>query len=319
MSEPRRKTFDTVVKALGARVLQFVISTSAVDRDNDTINPKGWDLSAFLRNPIVLWNHQTSEPPIAKCVDIAVTGNGLTAAAEFPTADVYPFGDQIFKLLKGGYLSATSVGFMPTRYERNTIRGGVDIESQELLEWSVVGTPSNRESLIVSRSFNEPAMTRWLGAGRGPVVLEIEDALPQKSGRVLSAGNVALVRQIKEISRAHRADTTGCHVQIDELCNSLLRQVGAVDPDPPVDDSDGDGTRSAGHRVVLELLPEPARRRGSEPMGDPAARSHRFDRADIERAALDALNPAAIRAALKGIDIREIVRLALAQGQGRID
>jgi uncharacterized protein len=142
------KTFEAEVKQVGERVLEFTISTGAVDRDKDTVAPSGWKLDAYRRNPVVLWAHNYQQPPIGKATKVWVAGNALKAQAEFATAEVYPFADTIFQLLKGGFLRAVSVGFEPVKHAYNAQRGGVDYTEQALLEFSIVPVPANAEALM---------------------------------------------------------------------------------------------------------------------------------------------------------------------------
>lgn len=151
------KTFQTDVKALAdSRQVKFLISTDAVDRDGDVIDPKGWDLTAYKGSPVVLWSHDYTQPPIAKTVHIETTKTGLSATAEFPVKGVYPFADTVYELLKGGFLSASSVGFKPIASEKAVDREkGFNFSKQELLEWSVVPVPANPEALI-QMSIDQP-------------------------------------------------------------------------------------------------------------------------------------------------------------------
>lgn len=126
----------------------FCISTAAIDRDLDSINPKGWNLDAFRKNPICLFAHDYSSLPIGKCTDIKIVGGKLIASTEF--AD-HEMAETVLRLVDGGFLNATSVGFRPIKYSLNETRKGVDYEQQELLEYSIVPVPANPEALIVRR------------------------------------------------------------------------------------------------------------------------------------------------------------------------
>jgi HK97 family phage prohead protease len=131
-----------------SRQVRFVISTGAVDRDRDVIDPQGWQLDNYRKNPVVLWAHNSWDLPIARTLEMGVSGDQLTATAEFAGADVYPFADTVYQLLKGGYLRATSVGFRPLTYNYNDARGGIDFSTQELLEFSVCPVPANPQCLM---------------------------------------------------------------------------------------------------------------------------------------------------------------------------
>ena len=142
-----RKQYAADVRAAaGDRRLLFTISTGALDRDRDRIDPTGWDVSAYLKNPVVLWAHKYDGLPIAKAVDIRATPDALRAVAEFAT---HQLADDVFQLYEGGFLSAVSVGFIAGTRAPNA-DGGFDIASAELLEFSCVPVPANPEALIAA-------------------------------------------------------------------------------------------------------------------------------------------------------------------------
>jgi HK97 family phage prohead protease len=151
-----RKAFVAEVKAMDAeRSLDFVISTDTVDRMGDTIDVQGWDLGNYRKNPVVLWAHDSSLMPVAKASNIRVEDGKLKARAEFMPADMSTFADSVFRALKGGFLSAVSVGFAPVKYAFSDEPGrsfGIDFLQQELLEFSVCPVPANPEALIEARS-----------------------------------------------------------------------------------------------------------------------------------------------------------------------
>lgn len=144
------KTFTADVKALpDARTIKFLISTDSIDRDGDVLDPKGWQVDAYKKNPVVLWSHDYSSLPVAKAISMETTKNGLAAVAEFPAKGVHPFADTVYELLKGGFLSAASVGFKPIEQEKAADREkGYNYSRQELLEFSVVPIPANPEALV---------------------------------------------------------------------------------------------------------------------------------------------------------------------------
>lgn len=133
------------------RVVRFVISTQSVDRDKDTIDPSGWDLANYVRNPTVLWAHDARQPPIGRALSIEMSEGKLVSVAEFVPREISPLADTIFQMIKGGWLKSASVGFKPKRWSYNEERRGVDFLEQELLEWSVVSVPSNPDALVEAR------------------------------------------------------------------------------------------------------------------------------------------------------------------------
>lgn len=140
---------------MGDRQIAFTISTAKRDRHGDTVAVDGWDTKAYMANPVVLYGHNYSQPPIGRCVSLTKAPSGLVALAEFATADLNPMGDQVYRMLKAGFLNATSVGFLPKDWDDT--KDGRDYKSQELLEFSVVPVPANSDALAISRSLKAVA------------------------------------------------------------------------------------------------------------------------------------------------------------------
>jgi HK97 family phage prohead protease len=168
----RKGVVPDVIELVNDRTVRFVISTQAVDRDNDTINPKGWDLSAYQKNPVVLWAHDYTTLPVGRSTTVEMRDGKLVSECEF--AD-HEFADTVYRLVKGGFLKATSVGFQPKAFTFNEKRGGFDFSEQELMEYSIVPVPSNPEALIDMKGAKaagidvEP-MLRWAKAIIAPAV-----------------------------------------------------------------------------------------------------------------------------------------------------
>lgn len=161
-----RKVLSFEIKQVGPeedRTLRFVGSDESVDRDNDVIEVVGWRLDDYLKNPVFLWAHQYDQPPVGKAVSVTIdaVSKKLMFDIKFPTAEEYPFADTIYKLYRGGYLSATSVGFRGIKYktrddddvlELPEWRRGKRYIEQSLLELSSVPVPSNPNALQTAKS-----------------------------------------------------------------------------------------------------------------------------------------------------------------------
>ena len=91
-----------------------------------------------------------------------------------------PFAEQVLRMIDGGFLRATSVGFRPIKYSVNATRGGLDFAECDLLEFSICPVGSNPEALIVGRALgctedSKGARSRLIAnAGSGDVVLEFD-------------------------------------------------------------------------------------------------------------------------------------------------
>jgi len=129
--------------------LQFTISTGAIDRDNDTINPDGWNLENYMKNPVVLFAHDYRSLPVANALATWVENGKLKSRAKFTPQELYPFGYMVYQFYREGFMKATSVGFNPAKWQFSEDRKwGVDFLEQELLEYSCVPVPANPEALI---------------------------------------------------------------------------------------------------------------------------------------------------------------------------
>jgi len=139
-----------------ARTKRFCFSDNAIDRMGDTIDADGWELADFNRNPVALWAHDSSQPPIGRASNVVVEGNRLMGDIEFASPETYAFADTIFRLLVDKFLNAVSVGFIPLEYsfvDNDPDRGfGIDFKRQTLLEISVCPVPANPNALANARA-----------------------------------------------------------------------------------------------------------------------------------------------------------------------
>jgi len=167
---------------------EVVASTGKVDRLGDTIDPKGWYLKNYKKNPVILWSHSTGGfgspaiPPVGRADKVWVEdGKELRIKGHF--ADT-PFARELRTLVEGGFLNAVSVGFLPLVEDE---KGNIEIESkmyrratdeeieksiygkegehfskQELLEVSWVNVPALPQALVSARKMNLSLITKAL-------------------------------------------------------------------------------------------------------------------------------------------------------------
>ena len=127
--------------------LLIVASMGTEDRVGDVIDPDGWELSSYLRNPVFLWAHRRSDPPIGRSVRTWVEDGCLKALIEFaPT----PEAQSVRALYAGGYMRGISVGFRPLKWSSRAAsngRRGTHFTRQELLEISAAPVPMHPDAL----------------------------------------------------------------------------------------------------------------------------------------------------------------------------
>lgn len=148
------KSVDSEKKTITAYV-----STYEWDRTDEKFAPGAWDLENYKKNPVVLWGHDGSQPPIGRTLEIKEDEKGLLAVAEFDTESQR--GAEVFGLFERGFLHAFSVGFQPKKWmseqipDRNA-KGLVWVDA-ELLEFSAVSIPAN-PGAVIGRELAELAM-----------------------------------------------------------------------------------------------------------------------------------------------------------------
>lgn len=137
------------------------VSTFNWDRAGERFAKGAWNLDNYKKNPIVLWGHDGSKPPIGKAVQVEETPDGLFAETVFDEQS--PEAMSIFSLFQRGFLNAFSVGFIPrgsdtmATEDMGNGQKGLVFKSVELLEYSAVSIPANPGALI-SREVAEIAI-----------------------------------------------------------------------------------------------------------------------------------------------------------------
>ncbi|VTS05295.1 HK97 family phage prohead protease [Tuwongella immobilis] len=152
---------DAVVSLdIGKMSAQAVISSRAVDREFEIVEPEAFSLINYRKNPVVFFNHQqlpfpvgTSESP-EKSLSVMVEADRVLATCYF--SQVLPEAELIYRLVEEKTIRATSIGFMSLESVRLS-----DEESQklgakwpiyvhkkiDLTEWSWVGVGCNQEAI----------------------------------------------------------------------------------------------------------------------------------------------------------------------------
>lgn len=202
------------------RLISYVLSDTSVGRDNHVIAANAWQLDNFLRNPVMPWAHDTSQPPIAKWVDIETRGSRLVGTAEYADRDTYPFADTVFRLVKGKFLNAVSTGWIPLEWKFSTDRsrpGGVDFSSVELLEVSQVPVPALPTALVTARA---------QGIDTAPLVEWAERMLDSNNLAVLPREELELLRREAKMPKARKTDPVPAPVEQPKLVKRSLSHVG---------------------------------------------------------------------------------------------
>lgn len=143
------KVVRAETKVLGKGRVHAVVSTESEDRDKDIIRSAGWVLEHFDRHPVLISSHNYREltSQIGHWEGMKVAGKHLEGEAVYYVGEGNADADWGFNLASKGW-AAYSVGFIPDMSKTKELDGGgLEFNSQELLEVSQVTIPSNRDAL----------------------------------------------------------------------------------------------------------------------------------------------------------------------------
>ena len=145
------------------RIIRFIGSDESLDRDGDTISIDGWDVSAYMKNPVVIYGHDYSGLPIARAVSVTPDKRTrqLLFDIKFPTIEELSSNpatpsehalrvDAIYNMAKAGILNTVSVGFRGIEYDATAT--GRNYTRQELMEISLVPIPANPNAVAIMRA-----------------------------------------------------------------------------------------------------------------------------------------------------------------------
>lgn len=139
-----------------------VASTASVDRYGDIVDQRTLRLDSYRANPILLWNHQSSEVvgrAVAGSVEVRdVDGKpALVFEPEWDTDETNPIGRRVASQWERGFLRCVSIGF-GVDWERARRRcdlpkdhpaygeRGMYFEAAEIMEISPVSIPANTDA-----------------------------------------------------------------------------------------------------------------------------------------------------------------------------
>jgi len=172
------------------RAVVAYISTGAIDRDMEILQPKGLILKHYRKNKVVGYGHDySSRLPIGKNLWIKQGPKGPIAKTIFTPRPPNSEGknwlaDDVLWLIQNDVINTTSVGFMPVKFHEPTEKELADTpewadvrriyDKWELLEYSFVPIPSNPEALVLAKGANLSGRV-IVDLGGGKAALEIAD------------------------------------------------------------------------------------------------------------------------------------------------
>jgi len=159
-------------------------SSANMDRHGEIVM-QVFDLKGFINNPVYLdsHNYDSIEHIIGKIHDINTNGGSLNGDIEFCLDN--PKGVMADKMVKGGFLNTSSIGFIPTNFDNDG-----NILASELLEISAVAVPANADALMDKKEAEVKAEGDECDMGDGTMGV----MTPDKDGKL-----VCMMKEEKKI------------------------------------------------------------------------------------------------------------------------
>lgn len=144
------------------RVIARTTTTEKPDRYGDIVRASGVNIDNYRRNPVVLFAHEHSQPPVGNSIKIWQDVN-QKAWKSFDLyfddkVDTTGRSDLVFRMVSSGAMPGGSIGFLPkqckndhTKKERESFgmgEYGVEYLSCDYLEHSACSVPANPECLL---------------------------------------------------------------------------------------------------------------------------------------------------------------------------
>jgi hypothetical protein len=119
----------------------FVASDETLDRSGEVVPMDSWDLNNYLKNPVLLVDHDYRvENIVGLATNLSVSGGKLTF--EPLLHNITPLSQQVNEMIEKGFLNSVSVGFLP-----HGPQGDGERVKNELLEISFVPVGANPNAL----------------------------------------------------------------------------------------------------------------------------------------------------------------------------
>jgi HK97 family phage prohead protease len=142
------KTATALITKAPGSAGTFVLSSTALDRDQDTITIDALrSAAAKAGNLLCLWQHDRHQP-IGYWEKLRVEGTKLLGDLRLASTNL---GQMVTSLLTDDVPLASSIGFMGSG--RPNDFGGITYNAIELLECSVVSVPANPQAVRIAKNF----------------------------------------------------------------------------------------------------------------------------------------------------------------------
>ncbi|MDE2030168.1 MAG: HK97 family phage prohead protease [Alphaproteobacteria bacterium] len=228
------------INALGENEVEVIISTSALARDGHILVPSGCDMTNYLANPIVLWQHNP-DVPVGRAADLAIEGDKIRARIAFAPTGISPKADEVRGLVKNGIVSGVSVGFDVSESEPLDPKkpyGGQRFTKWELLECSFCSVPADPGAAVTARAQPQENRTmtntqtragKKLSAATKKQLNDVADHLQRAMERHKSLGDqMNNIEEQNDGNSNNSADLSDLHEDASDTHRALGRSLKAA-------------------------------------------------------------------------------------------
>jgi hypothetical protein len=134
-----------------------VITSANVDRDGDIVMTSGMQVENYLLNPVVLPMH-VHDFPVGLTEKLKIQAKQAWAQWQWLVDLPGSEAEKYAAWWDAHALNATSIGFLPFKWSDSEKTDGWTFEEWELLEFSPVVIPSNRDAVRALESYGEVVM-----------------------------------------------------------------------------------------------------------------------------------------------------------------
>lgn len=127
-----------------------------IDRDNESVNTTFMQTENYLKNPVVVYNHNWGDV-IGKVVELEKTMLGLRVKAEIHKLTNK---EHIFEGVQKGLIRSFSIGFVPHQWHYLEDEDAFEVSEAELLEISLAPVQANQNALFEVTASKSAKITR---------------------------------------------------------------------------------------------------------------------------------------------------------------
>lgn len=150
--------------------------------------------------PLMLWSHNSSEPPIGNWTDMSEDGKGLWVQGNIDMEDA--LGSRVYRGLKGKRMKGLSIGYETIDSEKDPKRPGVRLLKEvDLWEVSPVNFPAQRRAAVDN-------VKSYTSGGKLPSLPEFEEFLREAGGFSKSEATAIAGKGLAPLLRGEPGNTS---------------------------------------------------------------------------------------------------------------